>query len=656
MQWLKTLLASLDSGATHLVNDSKTPSGRVHVGALRGVLIHDAVYRTLRERNIQIRYIFGVDDYDPLDELPEGLQDFFGPHLGRPLCDVPPPPGSAASDLAEHYIREFFGIFGELGVAAETYRMRDVYRSGRFNDDINTILAHADVVRRVYKDVSNSDKAPHWYPFQVLCENCGRIGTTEVIDFDGLMVNYRCRHDLVKWATGCGHTGSVSPLNGNGKLPWKLEWVAKWHTFGITIEGAGKDHTTKGGSRDVAAACLNAIFGQQPPKNIPYEFFLVGGAKMSSSKGIGASARQIADLLPPEVLRYLVLKSPPKRPVNFSPDGEHIIKLFNEYDRLRESVVTKAVDVAERELFRLCLIDPPAEIPNYEPPFQLVTTLLQLPHLDVEHEIARRKGSDLAQIERQSLRRRIASAHYWLNNYASDEERFRVQEDPPAALRQLSSLQAAYLNRLVPALAGTTWGDETLQAIIYDTARETPIKSSAAFEAIYIAFLNRRSGPRAGSLLACLSPAFVAARLKAVPQSIVRFWIDSAESLEALEVWLSTIREQSAMLTFEFSLFTVGFDLPVTVDGQRSLLSGIGVIECNYTAPDGKKASRRSLFSTIKTVGCDPSPENERFVAYARQYLAELAERFGWSDIRVRFLWNHEDFRDIQLADPNVIS
>src|SRR5438067_2750510 len=117
-----------------IINDSKTPSGRVHVGALRGVLIHDAIFRTLTDRGIPARYFFGVDDYDPLDEIPAGKREHFEQYLGQPLCNVPPPDGSDAPDMAEHYIREFFKIYDELGVRTEKYRMRDLYRSGRFNE------------------------------------------------------------------------------------------------------------------------------------------------------------------------------------------------------------------------------------------------------------------------------------------------------------------------------------------------------------------------------------------------------------------------------------------------------------------------------------------------------------------------------------------
>ena len=317
-----------------VVNDSKTPSGRVHVGSLRGVLIHDAIYRALVSRSFDAKFSYGIDDFDPLDGLPADAQPDLESHMGHPLCNIPAPEGSSGTDLADHYISEFLDIFTELGVGAEVYRMRDLYRSGRFNEAIDAILRNADKVREIYARISNAIRPSRWLPFQVVCEQCGKIGTTEVTDYDGREVTYECKPDLVSWATGCGHRGKLSPFDGNGKLPWKLEWVAKWHTLGVTIEGAGKDHCTRGGSREVAAACLRSIFGAEPPLNVPYEFFLVGGAKMSSSKGIGTSAREMADLLPPEILRFLMIRTPPRKAVNISSDFDYLVKLYNEHDRL----------------------------------------------------------------------------------------------------------------------------------------------------------------------------------------------------------------------------------------------------------------------------------------------------------------------------------
>src|SRR5687767_15206400 len=89
MFWTEDIAARVSG--PQIINDSKTPSGRVHVGALRGVLIHDAIFRTLRERGIEARYLFGSDDFDPVDEIPKGEDEHFGKYIGWPLCNTPAP-------------------------------------------------------------------------------------------------------------------------------------------------------------------------------------------------------------------------------------------------------------------------------------------------------------------------------------------------------------------------------------------------------------------------------------------------------------------------------------------------------------------------------------------------------------------------------------
>lgn len=495
-----------------VVNDSKTPSGRVHVGALRGVLIHDAVFRTLKAHHIPARYLFGVDDYDPLDELPAGQQEFYRPYLGAPLCNVPAPQGADAPDMATYYMREFFGVFEDLGVEVEAYWMRNVYRSGQFNEVIDTFLRHASKVRQIYREVSGAQRPESWYPLQVICEQCGRIGTTEVLDYDGQEVTYRCRSDLVRWARGCEYQGKCSPFDGRGKLPWKLEWAAKWRTFSVTIEGAGKDHSTKGSSRDVAAECLRAIWGQEPPLHIPYEFFLVGGSKMSSSKGIGVSAREIANLLPPDLLRFLVLRTPPNRAVNFAPDLDNISKLFNDFDQTRSKIYEKQTALEdERRAYELAETAPEGNYAALN--FSLILTWIQVPHIDVAREFEKRKGASLTPLEHKQLAHRIDTARYWLDHFAREEERITLQPTLPASAAALTAREQLFLQHLAEALIETPWEDEAIQRAIFTTAQSTPIEPSAAFAALYRIFLDHPSGPRAGSLLAVLDPSFVTKRL-----------------------------------------------------------------------------------------------------------------------------------------------
>jgi lysyl-tRNA synthetase class 1 len=509
--WTDEILASADLTRAHILNDSKTPSGRVHVGALRGVLVHDAIRRALTDRGVEATFLYGVDDYDPLDELPAGLEDFYRPHLGEPLCNVPAPPGSPATDVAEHFIGEFFDVFRDLHVGAEPYRMRDVYRSGRFDEAIDRILRAGDAVREIYLRVSGSERPPGWLPFHVICPVCGKVGTTAVTDYDGETVAFDCRPHLVTWAQGCGSTGRVPPFSGTGKLPWKLEWTAKWATFGVTIEGAGKDHTARGGSRDVAVACLERIFGLRPPLNVPYEWFLVGGAKMSSSRGLGVSARDTADLLPADVLRFLLMRTRPRSTVDFEPTEDALVKLFSDFDKCRTEAVQDPSSTYGK-IYRLASDDPPG---YWAPAMALVIALEQLPHVDVDAKIAALKGSELTTDERRHLAERRHAARCWLDHFAGPEDKLVLWADVPPDAAHLTLDQARFLGDLATRLAGVPWTAEAVQDAIFTTARDDGIEPRTAFEAIYRVFFGRRSGPRAGSVLSFLDPGFVRERLGA---------------------------------------------------------------------------------------------------------------------------------------------
>ena len=592
MFWCDKLVEGLSAPQT--INDSKTPSGRAHIGALRGPLIHDAIFRTLQSNGVPVLYRFGVDDYDPVDEIPYGQADLFEKYLGAPLCNVPPPTGSNATDMAEHFISEFFGVFEDLGIRPEFYRMRDIYRSGKFNDAIDAILRKADVVRRIYKEVSGSERADNWHPFQVICPNCGRIATTEVTAYDGNEVTYRCLpvtrvmyhpvlpsgefSDQKAPIKGCGHEGKMSPFNGNGKLPWKLEWCAKWKTFPVTIEGAGRDHSTKGGSRDVAAACLREIFGQEPPLNCAYDFFLVGGAKMSSSKGIGVTSRDMADFLPPEVLRFLMIRTPPRQHVNFEPSEVHILKAFNEFDRAKHRCFHDAnLKPDDKRIYEISQVTP--EPDYWSADFQLVAALIQMPHLDAVKELEKRKGSPFTALEQKHLDLRIRAAKYWLENYATDEEKTRLQETLPARVSELTPAQRGLLHILGDQLQAATWQDDALQIAVFNAARLTPIDQPSAFKAIYRVLLDRESGPKAGNLLSFLDRDFVIKRFAEVPWAEREFLAATGLSVEAFEQWLTMERAKVVSLSALYR--------PIPDDPGNS------VVEFQIAMTDGKMHCRR---------------------------------------------------------------
>jgi lysyl-tRNA synthetase, class I len=524
--WADELAAS--ASGRQVVNDSKTPSGTVHVGSLRGPVVVDTIARALRlaDRVVELRY--GVDDLDPMDAqallTPDAIERF----MGVPLSRVPDPAGDCHASYARHFAGAFIDTFDGLGIRPDTYYwMSEVYASGAMDTYLRRALDAAATIRDIYRRVAKVDHPDEWHPAMVICESCGRIGTTIAVAWDAEreMVRYECRPDLRDWATGCGHAGEVSPFGGRAKLPYNVDWAAKWDLFGVTIEPAGKDLSTAGGSRDRSDAIAREVFGNEPPANVPYEFLNIGGRKMSTSKGLGAAATEIVDVIPPEQLRLLFLRPKPNTAIEFDPHGTDAIpRLFDESDRL--AAATDGRDVRGElppdhdRVFMFSLVEPDAdaaaEAAAYRPAFSHLALLEQIPGVDVNERVTTEKGSPLSEREEAIVDERRHAARAWLAAYAPEAARLSVQQDPPSAIGELDETQRSYLGSLADRLedAGSAWSGEAVQAAIFGLAKEQGLPAGRGFAAVYLAFLGRTNGPRAGWLLAALERPFVVDRLR----------------------------------------------------------------------------------------------------------------------------------------------
>lgn len=483
MLWLEKIIKDLKKtgNKSFLVSDYKTPSGKIHVGALRGVFIHDAVYQTLVKEGNKAEFVYGYDDFDPMDSLPVYLdKKIYEKEMGKPLCDIPSPKKGYKS-YAEYYAKDFEEVFEACGSKPKIIWLSKEYQAGKFDAVIKEILEQAEKVREIYKKISGSAKESDWLPISIVCSKCGKIGTTYAYKFEDGKVSYECRKDYVEWARGCGHQGQSSPYRGGAKLPWKVEWAAKWKVYGTDIEGAGKDHSTAGGARDIARAIAVEVLKIKEPYNIPYEFFLVGGKKMSSSKGVGATAREMIEILPPEILRYLILRTPPERTINFDPEGETIPQLFDDYD--------KSLNLATIR---------DKEYPGAPLSFRKVVFSIQLGQLD--------------QLEKSQEREKYAKI--WLKRFAPERYIFSVQKSLPETAKNLSAEQKTFLERIKKILEDDKkiTGDE-LHAKIHSLKKELKISPRDAFSAIYLIFLNKDSGPQAGWFLVSLDRDFVIERI-----------------------------------------------------------------------------------------------------------------------------------------------
>lgn len=496
--------------ARHVVNDAKSPSGRIHVGSLRGVILHDCVARALRDRGVTTEFLYGYDDYDPLDGLPPGRDDLKS-YLGLPLCEVPSPDPGAAPSFARFYADEFTAVFTRLGATPRIYWTSEMYRAGAFDEAIRVALDRAGDIIDVDRAISGSRKAER-HPVQVICEACGKIGTTVVTGWDGAQVSYACRPDKVPWATGCGYAGRRSPVGGGSKLQYVTEWAAKWKILGVTVEGAGKDHMTRGGSHERAAAIGVRIFDYPTPFPIPYEWFLVGGRKMASSRGVGIPAAEFGTLLRPELARFAIVRPHYRQHVNFDPGGESIPMLYDEFDRAAAAFFGRESDPDLARTFYYAM--PAGDVEDaFRLRFARVVHLIQMPTADLAEAARRQKGAALDERDRRELATRAMDARRWLESYAPEAYRFTVQDRLPETARALSAEQRRFLAALVPLIERARDG-EALHAAIHALKGDHNLAPKAAFGAIYLAFLGKESGPQAGWFLAALDPRFVVRRLR----------------------------------------------------------------------------------------------------------------------------------------------
>jgi lysyl-tRNA synthetase class 1 len=525
MDWADELAAAAEAtGAPQVVNDSKTPSGTVHVGSLRGPVVHDAIWRALRERGVEARFLYGVDDMDPMDNQALLSGDAVDRYMGAPLFKVPAPAGSDASSYSRAFMAPYLATFDGLGIRPHLYWMSELYAQGAIDPYIRLALDRAPRVVELYRRVSHVERPAGWLPVMVICERCGKVGTTAAVDWDGDTVRYECQPDAVTWARGCGNSGRVSPFGGRAKLPWNLEWAAQWSLFGVTIEGCGKDLATAGGSRDRSDAIAREVFDREPPRNVPYEFLNVGGRKMSTSKGTGAAAHTIAEVIPPPQLRFLFLRPRPNQVIEFDPNGTDAIpRLFDEFDRIADATAGREVKGElpphPDRLFKYSLIDAAADVAAtaaaYRPPFLHLSLILQAGK-DPTDYFTQEKGGPLSDAEQATLRERVDAVRAWLDGYAPDSARYEVARDEvPPEVARLADEQRLYLTALARAASeqnpasGVAW-----QALIFDIATAAGLPAGRAFGALYIAFLGRPNGPRAGWLLASLDAEFVIQRLR----------------------------------------------------------------------------------------------------------------------------------------------
>ncbi|MFH1827450.1 MAG: lysine--tRNA ligase [bacterium] len=482
------------------VDDMKTPSGRVHMGSLRGVVVHDLVYKVLKENNINTKFSYVFDDHDPMDAIPSYLEyKKWEKYAGMQLYKIPSPIKGFKS-FAHYYADEYIKVFNSINCHPQIIWGSQLYNSGKMNGVIKIVLDNSEKIRKIYNKAFDKKKPNDWHPYNVVCKKCNKIGTSYVYKWDGNKAHYRCEPKAVAWAVGCGNKGSVSPYDGNGKLPWRVDWPAKWMVIGVTIEGAGKDHMSAGGSYEIAEMFCKKILKYPAPYPVAYEFFNLKGKKMSSSKGLGISAREISEIVPSNILRFIIVRTPIKKAIDFDTDEDTINKVFDDYDiclnAYFDTLENKVPEGKQGEVIldfaRIIKLSEVKPLPKKRiliPRFRTLVNLLRN-NEDPLVFFEKQKQSNLTQEEKNLLQERV--------NYAKPY----IKQNKSNAIIELSSNQLKFLKLLAEKLETLKIKDSvSIQNAIFLILKESDLTSKEAFQGFYKSLIGKESGPKASDLI-----------------------------------------------------------------------------------------------------------------------------------------------------------
>jgi len=515
-----------------LVYDEKTPSGQIHVGSSRGWILHDVIARALRGLGAPGYFVLSSDDMDPYDKPSAGLpREQWDQHLGKPFRHMPSPqPGYA--NYGDYYFSSCTELFGEYSIECSLESTGALYEDGSFDAAIQTALDKADVIQGIYAEMypDGVSGGSTRLPFNPLCSECGRIGTTVGLEWDSSagLITYECRSDLAAYTDpdsgekvfieGCGHRGSRSPFGGGGKFPWKVEWAAKWITKGVIAEWAGKDHFSAGGSRAAACRISMEVFNYPPPypsvgarTGAGYEFLQVGGRKMSTSKGSGVGFVDVTEVLSPRMLRFLMIRSRPNQVIDFDPNRDvDIVNIYNKHDSVERAAwgfEEKQPEAVVQRWDRIHFYTYPdrgehrSQPAPVRPSFRVSALVGQASDSQSEAVASLRAMGHLPPDRGDAeVGQRIEEAGRWLGAYAPDSSlRIELQsvlpEDIPVAVpeatvfAELAALLRSHLDGSSPQT------EDSFKTAMFSALRASQLNPREFFSLGYRVLLGRPDGP-----------------------------------------------------------------------------------------------------------------------------------------------------------------
>ena len=475
-----------------------TPSGTVHFGNFRESITVDFVARALRDKGKKVRFIFSWDDYDTFRKIPKNMpqQDLLHKYLYQPIVDTPDVLGETGS-YAAYNEQKYEAQLKKVGIAVEYIYQSRKYRNGDYTNGIKKALQNRSSIMEILNKYRTSPLPSDWMPVSVYCQQCNRDDAIKNITYDGNnSIGYHCQH--------CNFDGTETiDKSRNIKLPWRIDWPMRWVYEGVDFEPGGKDHSSEGGSYTTAKEIVAQIYGGTPPIYLQYDFVSVKGrgGKMSSSSGDVVTVNDVLKIYEPEMVRWIFAsyKSNVDFAVSFDLD---VIKLYEDFDRQEriaygnEQANEKKQEMALR-VYQLSQIETMPSIQPFQPSFRHLCNILQINDGKLEQARSFYQTQITNERDERRFTERARCALFWLENYAPEDFKFRLNDSPPPL--NLTGPQKDFLQQLTTYLE-QSWeaidDDKQLHEKIYDLIKQNELSPNDVFVPLYQILISKDKGPK----------------------------------------------------------------------------------------------------------------------------------------------------------------
>ena len=514
MHWTDvTAQALAHKGKKHIISTGITPSGEFHIGHLREILTGDMISRAARNAGLEVDFIFIVDDADPLRKVYPFLHDDYSQFIGHQIGSIPAPDENGKPDFekfskdglsyADYFLSPFLEALRKIGVVPRIIKNLHSYQSGAFDEVAKIACDKAEDIREIIERVSTRELAEDWFPWSPL-DSKGSLEGVKVTGYE---------YPLVHWKDSHGVEGSSDITKGEGKLPWRIDWPAKWSWIGVTCEAFGKDHGAAGGSYATGREICQ-LFGHSPPQPLTYEWIsLKGQGAMSSSTGNTIGPIEALELVPPEILRLLIAQSKPNKAIEFDT-GMSLVNLADEYERLLSRNFDEELAVEGLSRRRKVQIEDSIgalKMSIVSPESSLESSNISFRHLCL---LAQTKTSDdmvwssLGYCENDkppsTLIDRLNKMKLWINSkHLPEEMRISIIDNPEIEMfTDFGQEEVKVLKLLIDELKTCEWNKEDIGNVIPNSAKSIDLSPRIAYFVAYKSLMGRPRGPRLAPILA----------------------------------------------------------------------------------------------------------------------------------------------------------